>query len=317
MPALHETEVEKIARLPSQLAHLLAGIHADELDAAYLPGEWTVAQNIHHLADSHMNSYIRCKLILTEEEPALKPYDQERWADLPDSRMQDVALSIELLRGLHARWVCFWGSLQPQDWQRTGSHPQAGLVTLADQLRLYAAHGEAHIAQIRRTVGAKYPEFPATKEEMLARVDLEWARFTTLLSYLSTAEMETPIAEGWTPKAHVAHIAEWERVLIRHIIGGEPLHLALGLDPTLVDLNDVEQFNAAIEARTRSRPVDEVLEEAFQVHADARAALAAVHWPDWTGPLRENEPAGLPRQVRLAGDSYEHYLEHWQWLPVR
>lgn len=147
--------IEKICRLPAQIEELVNGLSVTQLTTHFLAGEWTVAQNVHHLADSHMNSYIRCKLILTEEHPTLKPYDQDAWAKLPDAHLADLSTSLSLLRQLHARWVIFWETLPADAWSRTGFHPENGTVTLDDQLRAYAAHGEAHIDQITRTLAAE------------------------------------------------------------------------------------------------------------------------------------------------------------------
>ena len=147
--------IEAIRALPDQLARLTAQLGAEQLTTAYLQGEWTVAQNVHHLADSHMNSYIRCKLMATEDNPPLKPYDQDRWATFADARSVDIAVSLALLASLHARWVEFWEQLPDDAWARTGFHPENGLITLDDQLRIYAAHGEGHIDQIKRTLAAQ------------------------------------------------------------------------------------------------------------------------------------------------------------------
>ncbi len=146
--------IDKIHHLPEQIAALIAGLTAAQLTGHPLTGEWSVAQNVHHLADSHMNSYIRCKLIATEDHPTLKPYDQDVWAALADASGPDVAVSLTLLTALHSRWVIFWENLPDDAWARTGFHPEAGTVTLDDQLRLYAAHGESHIDQITRTLAA-------------------------------------------------------------------------------------------------------------------------------------------------------------------
>ncbi|MCB0083143.1 MAG: DinB family protein, partial [Caldilineaceae bacterium] len=116
---------------------------------------WTVAQNVHHLVDSHMNSYIRCKLIATEENPTLKPYDQDQWAEFVDAQAADVSGSLVMLAQLHRRWVCFWETLPDEAWSRTGFHPENGTVTLDTQLISYAEHGEAHIDQITRTLAAQ------------------------------------------------------------------------------------------------------------------------------------------------------------------
>ena len=119
MPEDRTRQIDQIRRLPAQLEQITAGLTPDQLTGHFLDGEWSVAQNIHHLADSHMNSYVRCRLILTEEDPPLKPYDQDRWAALPDARGPDLAPSLQLLTGLHPRWVRFWESLEEVDWART------------------------------------------------------------------------------------------------------------------------------------------------------------------------------------------------------
>jgi len=147
--------IEKIRILPAQIEQLVADLTPEQLTTHFLPSEWSVAQNVHHLADSHMNSYLRCKLIATEDHPTLKPYNQERWAELPDAQEADVSPSLALLKSLHTRWTTFWENLPDDAWTRTGFHPETGTVTLADQLRLYAAHGEAHIDQIKRTLAAQ------------------------------------------------------------------------------------------------------------------------------------------------------------------
>lgn len=147
--------IDKIRHLPAQLEELVIGLSVPELTTHFLANEWTVAQNVHHLADSHMNSYIRCKLILTEEHPTLKPYDQDAWAALPDAQSAEISTSLTLLKQLHTRWVTFWETLPEEAWPRTGFHPENGSVTLEDQLRGYAAHGEVHIDQITRTLAAQ------------------------------------------------------------------------------------------------------------------------------------------------------------------
>jgi len=148
--------IDKVRRLPQQITELVAGLRAAQLTTHYLPTEWSVAQNVHHLVDSHMNSYIRCKLIATEEQPMLKPYDQDAWANFADATAGDVQGSLIMLTQLHQRWVHFWESLPEDAWARTGHHPESGTVTLAAQLASYAAHGEAHIEQITRTLAAQH-----------------------------------------------------------------------------------------------------------------------------------------------------------------
>jgi hypothetical protein len=150
-----ERQIAAIEALPAQLEELVAGLSPDELTTPYLAGEWSVAQNVHHLVDSHMNSYVRCKLILTEERPPLKPYDQDAWAALPDGSEADIAVSLAILRGLHQRWARFWRTLPPDAWAREGLHPENGPMSLAAILASYAAHGEGHLDQIGRTLAAK------------------------------------------------------------------------------------------------------------------------------------------------------------------
>lgn len=144
--------IEKVRALPTLVAQLTDGLSATQLTTHYLSDEWTMAQNVHHLVDSHLNSYVRCKLIATEERPTFRPYDQDRWAALPDAAQADIADSLALLRHLHTRWVVFWESLSEEDWGRTGFHPDSGIVTLTDQLQLYAGHGEGHLEQMARTL---------------------------------------------------------------------------------------------------------------------------------------------------------------------
>jgi hypothetical protein len=153
-PAERRELIDKIRALPAQVAELVANLTPEQLTTPYLPGEWTVAQNVHHLVDSHLNSYVRCKLIATEERPTFRPYDQDRWAALPDAAQADLTDSLAILRHLHARWATFWDALGADDWARVGFHPESGAVTLADQLRLYAEHGEGHLDQIARTLAA-------------------------------------------------------------------------------------------------------------------------------------------------------------------
>lgn len=147
--------IAAIAALPDQLEALVAPLSPEALTTPFLKGEWSVAQNIHHLADSHANSFIRCKLILTEEHPTLKPYDQDAWAALPDASYAEVADSLILLRGLHNRWTRFWQTLPADAWSRSGLHPENGIVTLERLLQVYAAHGRAHLDQIERTLAAR------------------------------------------------------------------------------------------------------------------------------------------------------------------
>lgn len=147
--------IDKIRVLPEQLATGVRGLSDAQLTTHFLAHEWTVAQNVHHLGDSHMNSFIRLKLILSEDHPTLRPYDQDEWAKTAEANSPDVEISLRLLAGLHARWVMLFEGLDDAQWARTGFHPENGDVSAEDLLQIYAAHGEGHLGQIARTLAAE------------------------------------------------------------------------------------------------------------------------------------------------------------------
>ena len=138
-----------IRDLPVRVRQAVAGLDAAQLDTPYREGGWTVRQVVHHLADSHMNAFGRFKLALTETEPQIKPYDEKKWAELPDSTL-DVACSLELLDGLHKRWTALLSSLTPDQLERTFRHPESGVQKLDRTLQTYAWHCRHHVAHITR-----------------------------------------------------------------------------------------------------------------------------------------------------------------------
>jgi hypothetical protein len=140
--------IRQIARAPADLRRAVAGLTDAQLDTPYRPEGWTVRQLAHHVPDSHINSYTRFRLALTEQEPVIKPYDEKRWAELPDSRTLPVEMSLALLENLHARWVALLRSLSGADWKRCFRHPDLGLVSLENNAALYAWHGRHHVAHI-------------------------------------------------------------------------------------------------------------------------------------------------------------------------
>jgi hypothetical protein len=140
--------IDQIDQAPAQLRQAVAGLTEEQIDTPYRPGGWTVRQVVHHLPDSHMNAYGRFRLALTEDEPTIKPYDQERWAALEDARTAPAELSLSLLEPLHRRLVLLLRSLRPEDFARTFRHPEMGVVTLDRLLGMYAWHGRHHIAHI-------------------------------------------------------------------------------------------------------------------------------------------------------------------------
>jgi uncharacterized damage-inducible protein DinB len=126
----------------------VAGLSDQQLNTPYRPEGWTVRQVVHHVPESHMHSYVRFKLAITEEEPTIKPYYEDRWALLDDANRAPIELSLNLLSALHERWVWFLRSLKEVDFQRTFRHPDLGTVSLDKNLALYAWHGRHHVAQI-------------------------------------------------------------------------------------------------------------------------------------------------------------------------
>ena len=140
---------------PSQLRAALAGLDDSQLDTSYRPGGWTVRQVAHHVPDSHMNAYIRCKLALTEQQPTIKPYDEAAWALLQDSRLP-VDVSLRLLDAVHERWVVLLESISEGEWNRTFVHPANGVTRLDQLLALYSWHGRhhtAHVTSLRERMG--------------------------------------------------------------------------------------------------------------------------------------------------------------------
>jgi len=146
--AQREQLINQIEQAPAQLRQALAGLTEEQVDTPYRPGGWTVRQVVHHLPDSHINLYVRFRLALTEEEPTIKPFNQERWAALEDARSAPVELSLSLLEPLHRRFVLLLRSLRTEDFARTFRHPEFGVVTLDRYLGMAAWHGRHHIAHI-------------------------------------------------------------------------------------------------------------------------------------------------------------------------
>jgi hypothetical protein len=143
-----QAALDEIARTPANLRAAIGGLSEAQLDTPYRPGGWTVRQVVHHVPDSHLNSYVRFKLALTEDEPTIKPYAEDRWAELADTQATPVEVSLTLLESLHDRWMRLLRSLSPAEWQRAFRHPVLGAMTLEKTLALYAWHGRHHVAHI-------------------------------------------------------------------------------------------------------------------------------------------------------------------------
>ena len=143
-----KTCLDDIARAPAKLRAAVKGLSESQFDTPYRPGGWSVRQVVHHVPDSHLNSYVRFKLALTENEPTIKTYAEDRWAELDDTKTTPVEVSLTLLESLHDRWMRLLRSLTPEEWKRTFRHPELGAMTLEKTLALYAWHGRHHVSHI-------------------------------------------------------------------------------------------------------------------------------------------------------------------------
>jgi hypothetical protein len=147
------TWIEDIELLPARARDLATDLTLEELNYHYRPEGWNIKQVVHHLADSHMNSFIRFKLTLTEEVPTIKPYLQDKWAELPDATDSNISESLIILEGVHARWSKLLRSLTEEDLQREFLHPESkGKITLGINVALYAWHCNHHLEHIKQAL---------------------------------------------------------------------------------------------------------------------------------------------------------------------
>jgi hypothetical protein len=146
-PADRSTLIDELATLPALLRAASAGLTEAQLNTPYRPGGWTLRQLVHHLADSHLNGYVRAKLALTEETPTIKPYDEARWAELPDSAAP-IDVSLRIIESVHERWVTLLRALPAEAFARTYHHPESGRQSLDASLSNYAWHGRHHLAHL-------------------------------------------------------------------------------------------------------------------------------------------------------------------------
>ena len=158
--ALTDTEraqlIDAIALHPDNMRAAVAGLDDGQLDTPYRDGGWTVRQVVHHVVDSHLNSYTRFKRALTEDTPTLVAYDEKSWAEFPDAKSAPVTGSLDLLEALHARWVAFLRARTADDWRRAARHPEWGEITMDILLEVYGwhcPHHEGHIVALRERSG--------------------------------------------------------------------------------------------------------------------------------------------------------------------
>ena len=147
-PALRSEHIAVLRDLPSSLQSAVSGLNDTQLDTPYREGGWTVRQVVHHVADSHANSYVRFKLALTEDWPTIKPYDEGAWANLPDGRSLPLDSSLSIVSGVHQRLVAMLESMTEADFDKGFNHPERGRMSLATNLALYAWHSRHHTAHI-------------------------------------------------------------------------------------------------------------------------------------------------------------------------
>ncbi len=140
--------IKEIEDAPAELRKVVEDLNEEQLDTPYRPGGWTVRQVVHHLPDSHLNTYIRFKLALTENEPSIKSYNEAAWANLKDSILTPVSVSLDLFEALHKKLVILLRSMSRDDFRKSFHHPERGLVRLDYNVAIYAWHGKHHIAHI-------------------------------------------------------------------------------------------------------------------------------------------------------------------------
>ena len=145
--------IAEIAEAPPKLRAAVAGLSPEQLDTPYRPGGWTVRQVVHHVPDSHMNAYIRMKWAMTEDTPAIKTYEEQLWAELPEAKSGQIDMSLALLDALHRRWVAFLRLIPEAHFRRAFLHPEWGSVAIEEAIAMYAWHCDHHAAHIRRGIG--------------------------------------------------------------------------------------------------------------------------------------------------------------------
>ena len=148
--------IQTIKDFPGEIRQLTQSLSKNQLQLKYRPGGWTICQVVHHCADSHLNSYTRFKLALTEDEPTIRPYFEDRWAELPDAKDTDITASLQIIEGLHKRWAVFLQNLTEADFKRTFYHPEAEKTyDLNETTGLYAWHCRHHLAHIKLALNPK------------------------------------------------------------------------------------------------------------------------------------------------------------------
>ena len=146
-----ENWIDEIRLMPVSLIEVVNNLSEESLEYTYREGGWTIRQIVHHIADSHLNAYTRIKLAITEENPIIKPYAEEKWAELPDSKLP-ISTSLRIIDALHMRWVYLLENLTDEQLKRTFTHPVSGIVTVEKSIGMYAWHGNHHLAHLKNAL---------------------------------------------------------------------------------------------------------------------------------------------------------------------
>lgn len=145
--------IDDIVILPKSLRAAISGLTDDQLNTTYREGGWTLRQVVHHIGDSHMNAIIRIKLALTEENPTIKPYKEQKWAELGDYESSPIDVSLNLIEAIHKKWAYLLWNLEEDDINRTFHHPEMNKdISIHDAVAMYAWHGNHHLAHITKTI---------------------------------------------------------------------------------------------------------------------------------------------------------------------
>jgi hypothetical protein len=146
--------IASIEQLPDKFIKASKSLTQEQLDTPYRPGGWTLRQVIHHVPDSHVNSYIRFKWALTENNPIIKAYEEASWSELKDTKNAPIDVSLDFLQAIHKKLVVLLKSLSPDELKRTFVHPESGnIISLDWNIGLYAWHGEHHLAHLKLVAG--------------------------------------------------------------------------------------------------------------------------------------------------------------------
>jgi hypothetical protein len=145
--------INQLEKFPAEVQKVASLLSDNQLNTHYRPGGWTIRQVIHHLPDSHLNAYIRFKLAVTEENPIIRPYHEDRWAACKEAKSADISISLSLLESLHFRWAAFLRTLTDEEFDRSYIHPETNkMFKLKEVLGMYVWHGNHHLAHITETI---------------------------------------------------------------------------------------------------------------------------------------------------------------------